>query len=82
MYNENIDTVCHRKLCTKKWYNSEFSMNITEFSCLIFWTQLFPDQNVLILLVSNMHNRNTDTILHKTLCMKTWYNLKILCECC
>ena len=73
MYNENINTVWHRKLCMKvATHQKSEKSKITDFSWMIFWVQtvsippdqniLIPfDQNVLILLVSNIHNSNFET---------------------
>ena len=85
MYNENIDTVWHRKLCIKSWSYSKNFVNVVDFSCMNFWAKTVPilpnqslliplNQNMSIVFVSNMYNGNVGTFWHIRLGMKTWYS--------
>ena len=47
-----------------------------EYSNILLW--IISDQNVLILVVSNMSNGNIGSFWHRKLCMMMWYSSKSL----
>ena len=79
------ETVWHRWLRIKHQYNSKNLL----FLLNDFWDQIMLicadqsfsiplNQNLLILLVSNICNGNIGTFWHRKLCLKTWYTSKSL----
>ena len=84
-----LGMVWHRKLCMKSWYNSNNLCKYCRYFVCGFLCQivLLPldknftipsNQNLSILLVSNMYDWNIGTFWHKRLCSKTWYSSKPL----
>ena len=81
IFNRNINTVGHGKVWIKSWYNSKHLYEYCWIFLCDFWSQtvlILPDQNVWILLICNMCNRNIETFWHRKLCMKRWYGSKSL----
>ena len=82
-------TVWDRKFQIKNFCNSK---NLCEYCCFFvfdFLCQTVPippdqnmliplDQNVSILLVSNLYNENIGTFWYRKLCRKPWYSLESL----
>ena len=86
MWNVDFGTVWHRNVFMKSWYNSKSLCEYFWFFVCDFLCQTLPDQyvsipsdqNVSILLVRIICNRNIGTFWHRKLCMKTWYSLRFL----
>ena len=84
MQNENFRTVRHKKVLWKVVMIQKIVCDFTRQTVLIPPHQnvsIPSDQNVLILIVSNMKNGNITTFWYEKSRMKSWYSYN-LCEYC